>query len=53
MTRAQKFLYVKRFAGEPKSSDFQLISEELQPLEENGIFSSVQFSVIIKCIRFF
>lgn len=36
MTRANLFAYVQRFAGEPKLSDFKLLSEELPPLEENG-----------------
>lgn len=36
MTRTQKFIYAQRFVGEPKLTDFKLVSEELQPLEENG-----------------
>lgn len=40
MTRADKFVYVQRFAGEPKLSDFKIISEELPELEDNGKFKS-------------
>lgn len=37
MVKAQKFLYVKEFEGEPNSSNFQLVEEEL-PEIKNGEF---------------
>lgn len=36
MVKAKKFLYAKRFVGEPKPSDFELVEEELPALKENG-----------------
>lgn len=39
MTTAHKFIYAKRFDGEPKLSDFELASETLPPLGENGLCS--------------
>lgn len=37
MVKAQKFVYVKKFEGEPNSSNFNLVEEEL-PQIKNGEF---------------
>lgn len=36
MVKAKKFIYAKRFDGEPKLSDFELIEEELPSLKDGG-----------------
>lgn len=36
MVRAKKFIYAKRFEGEPKLTDFKLVEEELPELQEGG-----------------
>lgn len=51
MVKAQKFIYAKRFVGEPKTSDFQLVDEELPALKDNGECDPIEwcmawFSVI-------
>lgn len=37
MVKAQKFVYVKEFVGEPNSSNFELVEEDL-PEIKNGEF---------------
>lgn len=38
MLTTKKIIYVKKFNGQPKSGDFLLVTEEIDPkLEENGI----------------
>lgn len=44
MVKAQKYMYVNSFVGEPKITDFQLVDEELPTLKDNG-GSSIQISV--------
>lgn len=36
MVKAQKFIYNKRFVGEPKLTDFTLEEEELPALMDGG-----------------
>lgn len=36
MVKAQKFIYNKRFVGEPKLTDFTLEEEELPALKDGG-----------------
>lgn len=36
MVKAQKFIYSKRFVGEPKLTDFSLEEEELPDLNDGG-----------------
>lgn len=36
MVKAQKFVYAKKFEGEPEPSDFQLVDEELPALQPGG-----------------
>lgn len=36
MVKAQKFIYARRFEGEPKPSDFDLQEEELPPVKDGG-----------------
>lgn len=36
MVKTKKFIYAKRFNGEPKETDFQLVEEELPPLKDGG-----------------
>lgn len=33
---AKKFVYIRRFVGEPKPSDFRLEEETLPPLKDGG-----------------
>lgn len=37
MVKAKKFLYVKRFDGEPKITDFELVEEELPDIKDGGM----------------
>ncbi|GAB0090741.1 prostaglandin reductase 1 [Sergentomyia squamirostris] len=41
--KAQVFKYVKRFEGEPKVENFQLVEEELKTLEDNEILCEAQY----------
>lgn len=44
MVLAKKFLYVKRFFGEPKDSDFELVEEELPGIKDGGkVFQNSYF----------
>lgn len=36
MVKAQRFVYAKKFVGEPKETDFILETEELQPIKDGG-----------------
>lgn len=36
MVKAEKFIYAKRFRGEPKLTDFELKTEELPSLQDGG-----------------
>lgn len=36
MVKAQRFVYAKRFVGEPKETDFTLETEELAPIKDGG-----------------
>lgn len=38
MVKAKKFVYVKRFEGEPKLTDFELVEEDLPALQNGGKF---------------
>jgi len=37
MVKTKKFIFAKRFVGEPKADDFTLVEEELPPLKEGEI----------------
>lgn len=39
MVVAKKILYVNRFVGEPKPSDFRLVEEVLPELQDGGLFT--------------
>ena len=39
--KAKKWVLVKRFDGEPKDEDLELVEEELPDLKENGLFSLI------------
>ncbi|KAJ6640884.1 Prostaglandin reductase 1, partial [Pseudolycoriella hygida] len=43
MVVAKKYIYVERFVGEPKLSDFKLVEEELPPLKENEVLAEALF----------
>jgi len=43
MVLAKKYLYVQRFVGEPKFSDFKLIEEELPPIKDNEVIVEALF----------
>jgi hypothetical protein len=36
MVKTKKFIFAKRFVGEPKEDDFTFVEEELPPLNEGG-----------------
>lgn len=38
MVKAKKFIYVKKFDGEPNSSNFELVDEELSDELQDGEF---------------
>jgi hypothetical protein len=38
MAKTKKFIFARRFVGEPKEDDFTLVEEELPPLKEGGKF---------------
>jgi hypothetical protein len=39
MVKTKKFIFARRFVGEPKEDDFTLVEEELPPLKEGGKFT--------------
>jgi hypothetical protein len=36
MVKTKKFIFARRFVGEPKEDDFRVVEEELPPLKEGG-----------------
>lgn len=42
MVKAQKFIYAKKFVGEPKETDFTLETEELAPIKDGGRWSTIK-----------
>jgi hypothetical protein len=38
MVKTKKYIFAKRFVGEPKPEDFTLVEEDLPPLQEGGKF---------------
>lgn len=53
MVKSKKFIYAKRFDGEPKISDFELIEEELPALQDGGKFVYVFGPLSIEMLRIF
>lgn len=43
MVKAQKFVYVKEFDGEPNASNFQLVEEELPALKNGEILAKAEY----------
>lgn len=48
MVQAKKFIYAKRYEGEPKVTDFKFVEEDLPPLKDGG---KHKFFVIVIRIR--
>jgi hypothetical protein len=50
MVKTKKFIFAKRFVGEPKADDFTLVEEELPPLKEGGkvIENNTQGRIILE-----
>lgn len=42
MVKAHKFVYARKYVGEPKESDFTLESDDLAPIGDNGKRSCYQ-----------
>lgn len=56
MVKAKKFLYVKRFDGEPKNSDFQLVDEDLPDIKDGGnnnYIGSTQIHLYFFCVKIY
>lgn len=43
MVKAQKFIYVKEFDGEPNASNFELVDEELPELQDGEFLAKAEF----------
>lgn len=43
MVKAQRFVYAKKFVGEPKETDFTLETEELAPIKDGGELFRIWF----------
>lgn len=43
MVKAKKFIYVKEFEGEPNSSNFQLVEEELPELKNGEFLAKAEY----------
>ena len=45
-TVAKKYVFAKRFVGEPKPWDLQLVEEELPPIKDGGMFVIIPINYI-------
>lgn len=43
MVKAQKFIYVKEFDGEPNASNFELVDEELPEIQDGEFLAKAEF----------
>lgn len=43
MVKAKKFIYVKEFEGEPNSSNFELVEEELPELKNGEFLAKAEY----------
>lgn len=51
MVKAQKFLYVKEFDGEPNSSNFKIVEEELPKLENGEFLAKAEYLSVESYMR--
>lgn len=43
MVKAQKFIYVKEFDGEPNASNFELVDEKLPEIQDGEFLAKAEF----------
>jgi hypothetical protein len=50
MVKTKKFIFARRFVGEPKEDDFKIVEEELPPLKQGGKITKKESCLLINLV---